>query len=550
MRRPAPITLSTRRTLLACAGALALWLGTAAATRAATCPTSVDAAAFASAAQLRAWVEAVNAYGPRILGSPAHDKAIRWLAREAKSIRGATTSYDRYRIWRWLPRTRMQKGPGLDIARAGGLTITPAGGATVRVPVAGAVHWSSPTRKQGRRGPLVRLDADAPITAANARGKIVLVDFPKSAIPYVLFQFVGLYITPDILNDPGSYDRPYLGGGVLHDTLLAAGAAGAAGVVFAFDVPREQVAGYYDPHTGTIYGVPAVFVGSAEAEQLRAAAAQGGAAAITVRAKVGRGSTKNLVATVPGTSPEKISLMANTDGNSWVQENGIVGMLALARYYGSLPMECRPRTLELAFTSAHDAIVQDGGERYVRTLNAEYEQGLVAFGFAIEHLGTREILAVGEGADRHLAFSGLGDVLLFAAGDSDVLKEVAVSAAQRRNLDRTAVLRGVDVPDESRVPPLCSLGGLGNFYHRNLIPTLAMISGPWSLYDPVFGAEAIDFERMRSQLLAAGDAILALAALPRDEIAGDYLAFRTRVAQGAPTCAPEIYPQFGPRPSK
>jgi hypothetical protein len=542
--------LNVRARRLASGAALILCLGAAPAAQAATCPESVHTDDFATAQQLRDWTRAVNRYGPRILGSPAHDKAVKWLKRQAESIDGVTTRYDRYRIYRWLPRTRVQRGPGLDISRAGRITLTQADGSTVDVPAAGAIHWSKPTRKKGQSGQLVYLDADQAITPENAGGRVVLRDFPKNSIPYVLFQAIGIYITPDLLNDPGSYERPYLGGGAIHDTLLAAGKAGAAGVIFAFDVPRDQVEGYYDPHTGTIYSVPGVFVGSAEGARLKAAAAQGGSASVTVRAKVGRAMTRSLIATVPGASPEKISLLANTDGNSWVQENGIVGMLALARYYGSLPMECRPRTLELAFTSAHDAIVEDGGQRYVTTLNEEYAQGMVAFGFAIEHLGTREILARGEGADRRLEFTGLGDVFLFAAGDSDVLKQAAASATQRRNLDRTAVLRGVDVPNDARVPPVCSMGGLGNFYHRNLIPTLAMISGPWSLYDPVFGAEAIDFDRMRNQVLAAGDAILALAGLPRERIAGDYLEYRTRLAQGAPTCPIEIYPQFGPGPGE
>src|SRR6185295_1703857 len=125
---------------------------------------------------------------------------------------------------------------------------------------------------------------------------------------------------------------------------------------------------------------------------------------------------------------------------------------------------------------------QDGGERYSTTLNQEYDQGTVAFGFAIEHLGTREILPTGEGTDRHLVFTGLGETFLFAAGDSDVLQQVAVMATQSRDLDRTAVLLGVAAPDPTHVPPICSMGGLGNFFHRKLIPTLAMISGPWSLY--------------------------------------------------------------------
>jgi hypothetical protein len=92
------------------------------------------------------------------------------------------------------------------------------------------------------------------------------------------------------------------------------------------------------------------------------------------------------------------------------------------------------------------------------------------------------------------------------------------------------------------------MGGLGIAFHRRLIPTLAMISGPWSLYDPAFGRRAIDFGRMRSQLLAVGDAVLALDGLPIEQIAGDYLRFRELLRQGAPTCPREEYPQFAPGP--
>jgi len=515
---------------------------------AASCPGAVDDAVFAGKAQLRKLVEQENSFGARILGSSAHNKTLDWIKDEARDIDGFKVRTGPYKVYRWLPRTRMKDGPGLDIGRAGAISVAQPDGSTVNVPDAGAVHWSKPTGKRGQGGPLVYLGPDEDITAANAAGKVVIRDFPSSSLPYGAFGFVGLYVTPDLASETGDYARPYLNS--LQDELLAAGRAGAAGVILAFDLPRKQVRGYYDPHTGTIYSVPGVFVGGSEAEQLKALAAKGGSASVAVRARVDRAKTRNVIATLPGRSREKIALMANTDGNSWVQENGVAGMLALGRYHASLPMRCRPRTLELAFTSAHDAIVEDGAERYSARLNAEYEAGEVAFGFAIEHLGTREILPAGEGAGGQLAFTGVGEPFLFAAGDSDVLRQTAVAVTQNRNLDRTAVLRGIGVPVQGQVPPICSMGGLGNFFHRRLIPTLAMISGPWSLYDPVFGRNAIDFGRMRAQLLAAGDAILALDDLPREQIAGDYLTYREQLAQGAPTCPPEIYPQFGPGPGE
>ena len=120
-----------------------------------------------------------------------------------------------------------------------------------------------------------------------------------------------------------------------------------------------------------------------------------------------------------------------------------------------------------------------------------------------------------------------------------MLREAAAAATKRRKLDMTAVLKGLGLPTAGQVPPVCSMGGLGTFFHWHLIPTLAMISGPWSLYAPSFRESAIDYGRMRSQLLAVGDTVLALDGLPREQIAGDYLEMRERRAQGAPTCPPE-----------
>lgn len=510
-----------------------------------SCPTTVDQRAFASAAQLRRLVRQENSFGERFLASSAHNRTIRWIEDEVRAIDDFNVRSDPFRVWRWLPRTNARGRPGLDLGRAGGLSVTRPSGSTQQVPVAGAVRFSQATGPRGRRAPLVSLGPDEEITAQNAGGKVVVREFPATSLPYAALQAIGLYVTPGLANATGNYERPFLN--ELHQDLLAASAAGAAGVVFTFDVPRRQVRGYGDPHTGTIFKVPAVFVGGAEAVRLKSLAAQGASARVVVRAKVDRASTRNVIATLPGRSAQRIILGANTDGQSWVQENAVAGLIAFARYYARLPVRCRPRTLEISFASAHDAIVVDGMERYSAPLDAQYDKGSVAFAFAVEHLGTREIVP---GASNRLRFTGRGEPFLFAAGDSDVLRETAVEATKRRNLDRTAVLPGLGLPTAGQVPPICSMGGLGNFFHPRLIPTLAMISGPWSLYAPSFKASAIDFQRMRSQLLAVGDSVLALDGVPREQIAGDYLEMGDQRAQGAPTCPPSVLPEFAPGPGQ
>ena len=76
-------------------------------------------------------------------------------------------------------------------------------------------------------------------------------------------------------------------------------------------------------------------------------------------------------------------------------------------------------------------------------------------------------------------------------------------------------------PADDQVPSICSQGGLGTNFHGLLIPTIAGISGPWSLWAPAFGEDAIDFDRMRDQTLAFGDVAVELDDVPRDAIAGE-----------------------------
>lgn len=49
------------------------------------------------------------------------------------------------------------------------------------------------------------------------------------------------------------------------------------------------------------------------------------------------GPPGNLVGTIPGRSEETIILLSHTDGANAVWENGPAGILALARYFASIP---------------------------------------------------------------------------------------------------------------------------------------------------------------------------------------------------------------------
>ncbi len=523
---------------------LVLAFASAPTSEAAQCPNIVSPSEFTGKHKMRKLTAKFNSFGPRVLGSGAHNSSIRWLERQNRRI-GLKTHSIGFRPYTWIPKTRFKSRPGRDIGAAGGITFRKPDGSTGTIADAGAVHWSKPTSKRGEGGRLVYLPPEQKITAATSAGKVVIREFEVGSIPFgALGPLLGLYQSDDLIGY-SEYARPYLSPNI-HEDQVEASKAGAVGVIFIFDLPTRDIRGYYDPHVGMLYRQPAVFVGLNQGERLKRLAAAGSSVRISVLASVARRNTRNLIARLPGKSSEKIVLAANTDGNSWVQENGVIGMLAFARYYAKLPLKCRPRTLELVFSTSHDSYRNDG----LSPRHYPLDKKKTVFAFAIEHLGTREIVPVGEGNDRRLRFTGTLDPALFGAGDSEVLRKVVVAAAKRRNLSRTSVLKGLGVPDPNQAPPICSMGGLGNAFHPRMVPTIAMISGPWSLYDPVFGARAIDFGHMRKQMLAAGDAILALDGLTRKKIAGDYPELEAELTKGTKTaCPPEVFPVQAPGPN-
>jgi len=60
-----------------------------------------------------------------------------------------------------------------------------------------------------------------------------------------------------------------------------------------------------------------------------------------------------------------------------------------------------------------------------------------------------------------------------------------------------------------------------------------LISGPWSLWAPYFGREAVDVASLRKQTLATGDVYLAIDHLPRDAVVAGYLNYRQKRDNGS-----------------
>ena len=80
-------------------------------------------------------------------------------------------------------------------------------------------------------------------------------------------------------------------------------------------------------------------------------------------------------------------------------------------------------------------------------------------------------------------------------------------------------------------------------YHQALIPTIAGITGPNTLFKPTFSLdELLDVELMRRQAMAFGDIILTLDDVPRELIAGADTAYRAGTGRSPALAAPAAGP--------
>jgi hypothetical protein len=467
----------------------------------------------------------MSGLGQRPTGSPAQQRFIGWLERSLTAIPGVQLGSVPYSVDRWV-------GHGVGL-RAGA-----AGSSLSNVRSSGAVPYAKPTPRGGIGGRLVYVPPGQALAGMDLKGKIVVRDAVPGTVPSAAFRAVEWFEwdpAGTLLTDAGgNYERDFAGYNQRVTDLLDAAATGAGGLVFVHGFPTAQVRDQYAPYEGVHWRVPALYVGADEGARLKRLAAADGSGRVTIRAADVRSPTRTVVATLPGASDERFVIESHTDGMNAIWDNGPIAILALARHFAALPRACRPRTLQFVFTTGHlyqrllgGADRGGGAEQEAKQLDADYDRGTLALVFAMEHLGAREYAAQprSNGPGRVLAPTGRSELNTLFVGESPLLVGAVDNQVVSHDLRRTFVLRGADAPGAT-IPPHNSYGGEGGAYQQHLLPTIALVTGPWTLYNPAFGMEAIDGNLMRQQTLLFSDLIHQLGSVPAAAMGGGYLGYR------------------------
>ena len=383
--RPGP----SRRTVLrglAAAGAGTVLAGAAAPSYAATGLPSAD--------RMWRWQRRLVGFGTRYTGSRGHDGFVSWLGNRFEAVPGMRLHTDRLTFHRWLARDY-----GLAVQRPA--TAGPSG----PVPVTYYYPYSGTTGRNGVTGRLVDLGTYTPAVPgtsgtgytpefwAPAKDGIALVRVPPPVFPLDSGQTATGGYVPGSTSQQAAleYERqqavvtnPAFQGIFAAVPLLDARNAGVRGVVCVWTgMPDEEVANQYNPFitpyptaTGRATpgdpGCPAVWVGEATGADLARSALGGGATAtLTLTADITAGAaTETLWGVLPGHGGTGESLIVNThtDGPNATEENGALGMLAMAHHFAGAR---RNRDLVFVMVTGHFQLPQ-----FTRTIpNARPEVG-------------------------------------------------------------------------------------------------------------------------------------------------------------------------------
>lgn len=420
-------------------------------------------------------------FGPRLTASDAHSSYVDWLEQEFTDAGLQMLPRDTFNTDRWLAQQL-----GLDILNG------PSAGP---VPVATYYPRSQETPPGGVTGPLVyggtapapsisfagREDLEAslarypselaswanglPGLVSGEQGSILLIDLPApvpmtagALLPISTFQYWPGHTTAEWATQ--EFKRLWLVPG-LYMPLAQFQQTGASGVVFILDASYEALKGAYVPFLQGFQPLPALYVDRDTGRALRAVAGGRPTTRLTLTATRQQAPTQAITAVLPGQSDETIIFNTHTDGQGFVEENGGVAFVQLARYFSSRPVAKRLRRT-LVFSAWPGHMVADIPQPQ-GWMDAHPDLvARAAAALTVEHLGCTEW---NDTVSSGYRATGLPE-MFFVWTTQGKMFELTRDAVVAHKLARTALMR----------PP--AQFGVGGAYQSAGIPQIGAIAGP------------------------------------------------------------------------
>jgi len=301
--------------------------------------------------------------------------------------------------------------------------------------------------------------------SGGAQGSILVVDLPMP-VPLTAAAFLPI---ATYLNWPGhtvadwatiDYKRVWIEPG-LSVPLAPFQQLGAAGVVFICDASMSALQGGYLPFTHGFEPLPALYVDRDTGRSLRALAMGRPSTRLTLTASRQPSPTHAVTAILPGQSQETLIFNTHTDGQGFVEENGGVAFVQLARHFAWLPPGRRlKRTLVFAAWPGHMVGDLPQTQGWIDTHPDLVKRAAAAL--TVEHLGCTEWV---DSLDQ--GYHPTGEAELFGIWTTQgKMFELTRDTVRAHGIPRAALLR----------PP--AQFGVGAAFQSSGVPQIGAIAGP------------------------------------------------------------------------
>jgi hypothetical protein len=301
---------------------------------------------------LQKWLQQLHDFGPiRATGTRQCRAFEEWLATRFTQL-GFTLERDQYRLTTWECDI---KDCAVSIAETAGASRNLE--VIAYYPFAASTVQSGPVKGEVLYAGVAKPDVEKFIAAtdpAKLRNAIVIVDMPLAGggVRGVTKYFPDSFPQP-FKDRVSSAPRPASQGGRDEMTLLE---DKCKGIIFCYtDVADEAARHNYLPFSDMHRKIPAVWVGQKSAAYLKSISGKATASVACKALLTPDSRADSIVATLTDTSEEVIFLTTHTDGPNEVNDNGALGVLALATYYSKLPAAKRHRTLVCSLPTGHYA---------------------------------------------------------------------------------------------------------------------------------------------------------------------------------------------------
>jgi hypothetical protein len=439
--------------------------------------------------ELWKWLKQLAAWCPAYTGSAGHTAFINFLDAELRRSK-------------LMPQRKTFKIPLWEM-QSYGLKL-----GAEKIHAAGYRPYSGITPPEGVTAPLYYAGMGQKLDLSGAAGKIVLIEMEPAAArsaPFRAGELLGTY--------PANQKVPNVLYGVIESyrktpDIKPLEAAKAAGAIYIWNnISDANAEDQALPFAAAQTSVPALWVGSKTGQRLKSMA--GSPVTLTLQASVHPDTpTDNIWAILPGKTDETIIVNTHTDGCNACEENGALGVVALARYFSKIPLAQRNRTIVFLMTTGHF------GHGFVRGTQdwMQTNQDLVKKAAAcvtIEHLGANEWVDYPERNE----YKATGE---YEWG-------VAYTPLRPEGSIFVGAAEGTTAKNVYAYKPEAAYPGEGAGFWRAGVPTISYIPTPQYLFiSPVKGGglEKLDKNRLHGEVVTLTRCVAALDKMTVAEIKG------------------------------